>query len=1223
MDNYKDAYLQQLAPYVRVHFNEYESHEVSQVLWAQFVHYSIYGKVWDNGIIKNRLTSVRYIIERIADPEIEIPVREVTSEDKHSILSPFNSESDLFPNGILDDKWFSKYINGLPFAIIISFKLSSELEQLSERISQFKRQCQTQHITFIALIISDNDAVNDEEAINQLRILTGLPRLTGLLYLNISNPNTIKRDCEVLVQSLLTNLKPIGHEFYTNIEYKIKQRNKKYYTIPSTSHLSMKVQLQPKFLATRNLIKQCIINQFINYYNLDITLKLLEQAYQNLIEILSDVQIKLEITTENLSQYDGKLYNQVRTLIDVLALHIVRICFSIEDPIQALRRHEIHVLNVNTIIEKENHCKWTSIQYEWLGQLMKLIPSSILNSLTTNSIRKKSRLNRNILGYFGGIRFDDDDYEIITNPGLVFITAYTYLQDFISIPTKLNYLTNYNNESELSNHKLDLLNNACRLIAKDLNSNFISSQEDSYELYTSLINWLLGEEYLKIKHYRNATENYLACLSKNTRKWPHISKLIMMKLLLCYSYLEDQRLQLCTILKLSSYNFSVPSTSKISQLKFDSDAEYDVSELPNLFKVDVFMANENFSPETSVYDAVLIQFILKSTIKHQSIYKLLPESTEVDLCIKSVEVKVDKLDGKRAKGIKSILINNNNPSNKDKDVMDQSLSIVDLKDISNGNGSELITETNLNYSEGIDNVVQILQTANHSGVYEIQSIILNYTITLTHNQQVIHLDKIEKFIIADSIKSSFPTHHLTYYTVKGPIQMRSHLMGSATSIKVNALKPNLSISLQDASLLNCVILGEKLTIPFKLNFQHPIQKKIIYDKFQLSTNISVLDKSNQKVDEFNIQSNWNDLKDDEVLDLSNLVDTGQEYHKLNVNIFKPPNTNYKSDEGFNICIDIKAIIIENEDEHEHGSPPLDLQPSLIYDVGNYNLPIIVNPFSCRYIISPRLRMDSNDMPSPFLLNSETPTPASMPIATRTWLGKVSFIDNFKLFEHEQPQNLQVVDVEFHIKSSNGDLIVDIINEPIINHNHKDKDKDKEELKYQQLFTIRSKNGYSHRDVQTLTSVIIKWKRLDQESINIYKSEEWKIVLPLSDPRVLLTIVPDKSDSQKCILRYVLENPTPRIFTFTTQLSNEDNQNQWDFSYDDNIVPLRQTPFPVLPFTRHIMEFVSKFTSPDSMIKLPSFKVFDVQYKILLPTLSVDDNITVSKQGLFWNKQLSV
>ena len=255
------------------------------------------------------------------------------------------------------------------------------------------------------------------------------------------------------------------------------------------------------------------------------------------------------------------------------------------------------------------------------------------------------------------------------------------------------------------------------------------------------------------------------------------------------------------------------------------------------------------------------------------------------------------------------------------------------------------------------------------------------------------------------------------------------------------------------------------------------------------------------------------------------------------------------------------------------------------------------------------------MPCPFILSPDSEDSSShdkvsnysMPIATRLWMGKLSLVDN--LAQTNEDNKLQIEEAKFSIKSKNSELVVETVDLETISKNS-----------ITQLFTTRSKNGFSHRNVMVNASVNIKWKREDSDSISEFKSIEWQIVLPLSDPRVLLAL--EFKDTNMAKFKYIIENPTPRIFMFTTQLSTDEINDdiEWQFDDDRNVVPLRQSAFPVLPFNRNIIEFYAKLTNNTSqrLIALPQFKVYDVHYKVTLPTLAVCENVVVkNNNSLYW------
>lgn len=339
MENYNPLFLQQLVPLL--FFQIEESSEVVSNLVKTFDQFNIKDAIWDNSIIKNRLLNIKYRIKVIEAPEYQLPegAKRKTNEDEHSIISPFNTKSDLFPNGILSEKWFKKYIEDLPFASIVTFKLGQAIEnddELAERINSLKNAYQESRVNLVVIIVSDSEDINaDDDRINKLRQATGLPKLTGLIYLNTC-PDTVRRDSEILVSSILSNLKSVAVDFYSSIENKVKQRHKKYYSCPSTSNIDTKIELTPMFLETRNLIKQGILHQLSHPHNLESSLKFLEYAYQDMIELSRDSFANL-INEDSVSRHDLLLYEQFRTFIDVIAFHIVRGYLSLEEPISALK----------------------------------------------------------------------------------------------------------------------------------------------------------------------------------------------------------------------------------------------------------------------------------------------------------------------------------------------------------------------------------------------------------------------------------------------------------------------------------------------------------------------------------------------------------------------------------------------------------------------------------------------------------------------------------------------------------------------------------------------------------------------------------------------------------------------------------------------------------------------------------------------------------------------
>lgn len=127
MDIYNQLLLQQLAPFVKVNYSECLADITSQ-LRSNFDKYNISNSAWDNSILKNRLLATNYIIEFTESWDISVPLKqplpdgeEDRTSEVHSIFSPFNPSSDIYPNGIISENWFKKYICDLPCSYIAVF----------------------------------------------------------------------------------------------------------------------------------------------------------------------------------------------------------------------------------------------------------------------------------------------------------------------------------------------------------------------------------------------------------------------------------------------------------------------------------------------------------------------------------------------------------------------------------------------------------------------------------------------------------------------------------------------------------------------------------------------------------------------------------------------------------------------------------------------------------------------------------------------------------------------------------------------------------------------------------------------------------------------------------------------------------------------------------------------------------------------------------------------
>ncbi|RLV91204.1 hypothetical protein JA1_004051 [Spathaspora sp. JA1] len=463
------------------------------------------------------------------------------------------------------------------------------------------------------------------------------------------------------------------------------------------------------------------------------------------------------------------------------------------------------------------------------------------------------------------------------------------------------------------------------------------------------------------------------------------------------------------------------------------------------------------------------------------------------------------------------------------------------------------------------------------------SITHDYTKTST-TPSILHGQELDESFVDSmnlQLEDKLVIHHIQTMTNSG--QFEIECIKLQTKININGSTLN-KIEIYDKfpTRHNTVIYQQqgrrhkRLTSPSNMIKVVPIKPKIsitlltdlseifLGEKLILPVRIEYDDQQQDKpvklIVKGDLQWNWNSLKDDEALVLT----AGT--HDYSLHVF----TASRSQEL--LTIEVIAAVDEQQQEEEE---------VLVYDVASYMFPILKQPpFECNYLINPNY--NENVTGSPFVITEDT----SMPKTIRLWTGKLNIVNESKL---------EIVDVEYTIIPSNQEIEIATTesNNELIN------------------FTTKSKTN--HRNVNVITSAIIKWKRPNSSLVNEYVTPEYQITLPLSDPRVILIV---EQHSTEFTLKYILENPTPRIFTFTSSLTFQD----WDFQDLRNVVPVKQQdPFPVLPFSEYPMVYYGKYIgTAEDMVKLPSMNIFDVQYKVKLPILAISK--TVVKSGELYYKK---
>lgn len=1167
MDNYELVFFRQAAPLLVVH--SADKSEAIDSLNNAFSQYNLGSCVWDNSILKNRLLSLKFIVKFYGDDRIYKDYK--TEGEGHLILSPFNPKSDLFPNGILSQNWFSKYFDRYPFAVI---HIVEELKLSNESLRHMKESYTNGRIRFILVIVGK---AIDEQRLTTIRQETNIPKSD--MYKLDDSANTLKLS-ETLIATIASTIKSSASSFYSDIQHRIKQRHKKYYTLTEATDIDTHVTLTPKFLETRNLIKEAIINEFISPHNLEPALPTFETAYQNLIELLEETFPANSL--EKLSDHDRKLMLQIQNLIDTVAFHIVRGYLSSEKPVVALKKHMAHIVNVTEAVGA-NRPQWLSIQYEWLAELISVVPASVLGDDSQQAKQKKIKNKVPTIPFFGGFQFFDGDfYDVYSHPGLIFMKAASLLKDV-----------------EHGVHRTELLESASECFKRLPES----EKSQAHRGFRQYLNWELARAHEKLSHSEKsekALTHYESCFSYATLGlcWPQLGSFLVGNLLAEYESRDRLTKLVTTAIRASKMTPAPVVNHKVKELQL-KDIQIEMDD--NLIDVKALCFKDQNSRTISVSELFGTQVSILSLVNLKILASYLGVSDPLQLTLDSLTISYEKIDGQGKGNMKNVILkhdasvdNHRNPIIPD---------LEDANDILQG-------ATDLSFKPNVSEpkIIQLFQSCHRAGTYVVSSVSASMTIHNDQGSVAIVKDDFIGVRAKDTTQELW--HHAWVYTKsedsfanRFPLRLHNDPPYIA---RVNPLKPNVIVSTIHTDITSLVV-GERASIPFQISHKLLGENAVDYGKVLLTAKVDIIGAIDGEKNLITPQVNWDGLKDDEALPLDKLISgNAPEDHKLNITLHNRPSTQSLDTKSYMVNITMQTWV---RDEYSSSTEESDMGDLAVYDTALFSYSVIDAPFQCRFSVFPAYREEGvSDMPCPFvILDGDGAQPQSMPVVSRFWKGALRLLPIEDAFKGELPE---IVSTTFNIRTKNLEVSIELVDEVL---------RDGESIV--QLFSSRIKSG-SHRNVLVNSTVSIEWRRPGQQDrTNIFESDEWEIALPLSDPRVLLDV--KQLDSDEVRLKYIIENPTPRVFTFTTLLAPEETSDGtvWDFSDDRNSSPLDQPAFPVLPFNRHVIEYYAKSSGLEA-VDLPRMKVYDVHFKVFLPALPVTSNARVANKNLRWFKKQS-
>ncbi|CAN3354478.1 hypothetical protein DICA3_B03246 [Diutina catenulata] len=1077
MEFYPRPYLQQLAPLLRLYADENLSKDTKTAVEGPFEVLNIDGRVaGDDGLI------VRYVSD-LKEPGLDPKSR-----------SPLDPESDLFPNGILSELWFQKYTEVIPVVFLVVYQLidGGDEVDLADQLLDIKKKLAKHGSRLMVVAIASPHGGSDDDH-RRIRELQSFTQLTteAIHYVKA-------KEASNAVKGVIASIPQLSTSFYNTIATKIAHRDQKFYDM-SPAVREAAGSLTPKYLATRNQLKQGFIHEFSLPPRWSVAIKHLEAAYNSLTELLAEAYAGKLFEGYPMETHNLENYFKLRTLLDVTGFHIFRAYMSVGSPVVAFKKFAVHIRICSEIAFSQYGDSRKAAEaacHYWHASQSQLVAEYLVKAGHTVPMLVDSHL----IPYYCGYKYHlqgSRPMDIVTEPALLFLQAYESAAKVKREPTAKDYLLHNQSVSSIEKYKIKLLQHALKYVTLP---SFVNLDPRGH--FASYINWMLGDLMQSEDMGNEKTEQSAAYFKKALASLPNSMQGSFRRITS-----TNSAKSLANALYIAAN--SVGNVAK----RFDLSQAENLGVSPvKLVEADVDLVNQSLAHDTYLYDNCLLQCRLRSLVDLDTVGNLFG-GAEAKLVVKSLTVEYD--GGEFTVKHEAADVNKNCPQ-----LVDSSKANMELT-------KPVVIHSSFNASK-------IGEITVNAVVYDASLEVSKDGVTKTckSSQRIEVTPKKRSFSII--------------YTPEGPRHVRT-ANNDFSKVVVKPLKPD--ISLETTSHLEDIIVGETVLMPLAITFTHPKAHRL-EEKVTLETRITVSGGDER----LRTRIFWEGQKDDQPLDLEPLVSqpgTSTLSRGLCVSVQTPPG--HDTQEGPLVLVEIHAGVSGGQDS---------------YLVASYTLPLRSSPFgNLSFKVVPQYDPDdATFMPSPFVVPEDAKA-LGLPIVVRLWKAHL---------EVNSRPDVEVKSVSFDLRQSNAEILLEKIGSS--------------EHGFQQ-FSTRSKTGFSHRTVQVTTTATVVWQREGASESNEYTTQEWDVTLPMSDPRVLLKreVVDGVTH-----FHYVLENPTPRVFTFTTQFVAD---NAWDLNDKRNIIPLKQSPFPVLPFSRCIMDWYLRGEGSD-----PELRVFDVNYKVNLSTL---------------------
>lgn len=1169
-----------LASPLKSAFKEYD---ISDDIWCERFQKSVFG-------VNSLAYRFRFVDKFMlpSKPKSE-PKKTVYSPDK-SLLSPFNPQLKIYPHGLLDTSSISKHRDHIPSVYISVHVLEEEVADeadldvlsrkdlsLAKEITTLRNQVQSQGLRFLQVVVAAHTDQNVVHRVNNIRNITGLAPRTGLLLfsgLSVQDYSNFARD-------VLHLIRPWCFDHYIALERRLRKKR----VNPPSAQLSKSVLfLEPTVYSldqwdARYATKLALVNLF--HQNNEMSIKHLESAYEALLTVALEVMISQNSDNRNALL----LWNQTRLLLDIVAINIVKTCLYLEVPNKAYKRFLNHMGSVTSILKREHIDSyaidtWASIQKEWLGDLC---------------CAADIPLDRYL--------FKDSEFEglALPHPGLIYLQSANHLYEAKS-RSQIKRSEESETISELrkdpetlyfgSLPPLEIAKYAFNeKVLVTLNKALIPlmrSKDELFERARYYVKFQLAEAHYALNHPEKAAEFYQECADFYRKEgWLRLLVILLVRQVQCYQLSNKWSHLISLICELASFD-EIYISEQEKKILLDILLK-NVETVPEIHLNDSSMFSGVFlfaEPVISVGMDLHMQFALQSHVNP----KVIP-----GLEVSGIKIEFD--------GPMDDIIINHSPGKLSNNLFE----------------IESPSEENLEIPHGTLKVFQLTRAVSKVGVVSVSSILIR----LTHPKFSIVCQLLTDPVSVDDgfldSKSSFRTRpsvtrgRFFWVDSFASDRIKKHVIATqnpyATTIIPRRPETIISVENPTAALLNEIYEvrlridnrdSENVGVVFRALIRmydtQPAKprpnKDVLSEVSSPRKSLDVRDASNSASPASVSGSNagvtitnaqWDGYdkveksSEEEVIGLNpldlklpDIAPESEEFHSLFIKV--PPVV------GKHFVVKVECSFFTGENIAQQQAEEEDNGLLSTRDTFSIRAPIVA-PVKFLFSVMPKAVAEEDN---------------TIPPNSRTWCMRLSV-------QSVGNTPLELVDAEMQCISGSENYTCESIESPVIEAPML---LDAKHPSHSVLHVwITSKKSAEYSAPVPLSAVLhIKWRRAGSRFVNSFSSQPWKLKLPLSEPRVLLEV---QKLEKGATLRYYIENPTTRIFNFSTFITGNDF---FDVEGDLKEIPHLQ----VQPFTRLVLEFEAtarKVTS--GLIKIPPLRVYDLVYKVTLPVmLAVLDGIAV-------------